>query len=360
MTVAEAQTLCLKQGTPFYSYRLPGERESVFGAQLDGEVAPFRQVGEQGKGFILVPFAESEEVPAWFIRGDITFREVTTDIEIRTGLSGTMGLTDIKPGQEPDISWEEYESQVAAMVAALKQGQVRKMVLSRTITLQERAYEKAAVWYTALADRYPEAFVFLVFVPGKTCWLGATPEIFLRQSAAGTETMALAGTRRVGTSGAWGQKEIEEQAIVTEYMAELLETVCGEKWRRQGPFSKQAGRVEHLCTVFRHEGKLTPGLTDRVRRALHPTPAVGGVPVGSALPMIRRIEGRNRRYYAGYVGPVSGWDWFVNLRSMELWPDRIRLHIGGGITALSDPRKEWEETELKSRTLLDIVQYSDK
>ena len=105
MTVAEAQTLCLKQGTPFYSYRLPGERESVFGAQLDGEVAPFRQVGEQGKGFILVPFAESEEVPAWFIRGDITFREVTTDIEIRTGLSGTMGLTDIKPGQEPDISW---------------------------------------------------------------------------------------------------------------------------------------------------------------------------------------------------------------------------------------------------------------
>ena len=172
MTVAEAQTLCLKQGTPFYSYRLPGERESVFGAQLDCEVAPFRQVGEQGKGFILVPFAESEEVPAWFIRGDITFREVTTDIEIRTGLSGTMGLTDIKPGQEPDISWEEYESQVAAMVAALKQGQVRKMVLSRTITLQERAYEKAAVWYTALADRYPEAFVFLVFVPGKTCDTG--------------------------------------------------------------------------------------------------------------------------------------------------------------------------------------------
>ena len=66
------------------------------------------------------------------------------------------------------------------MVAALKQGQVRKMVLSRTITLQERAYEKAAVWYTALADRYPEAFVFLVFVPGKTCWLGATTGAWMK------------------------------------------------------------------------------------------------------------------------------------------------------------------------------------
>ena len=64
MTVAEAQTLCLKQGTPFYSYRLPGERESVFGAQLDGEVAPFRQVGEQGKGFAVV--AEERDL-FWFL-----------------------------------------------------------------------------------------------------------------------------------------------------------------------------------------------------------------------------------------------------------------------------------------------------
>ena len=363
MTVAEAQTLCLKQGIPFYSYRLPGDQESVFGAQLNGEVARFRQVGEQGKGFILVPFAESEEVPAWFIRGDVTFRQITTDMDLRTVLGGTGEIIDTSLELEPDVAWEEYEHQVTAMVEILKQGQGHKMVLSRTVTLTERAYEKAAAWYTALADHYPEAFVFLVFVPGKTCWLGATPEIFLRQSEAGTETMALAGTRKVGTLGAWGQKEIEEQAIVTDYVAEIIETVCGEKWRQEGPFSKQAGRVEHLCTIFRHVGKLTPELTDRVRCALHPTPAVGGVPVGSALQMIRWIEGRDRRYYAGYVGPVSDdgcWDWFVNLRCMELWPDKIRLHIGGGITALSDPRKEWEETELKSRTLLDIVQYNDK
>lgn len=363
MTVAEAQTLCLKQGIPWYSYRLPGEHESVFGAQLGGEVARFRQLGGQGRGFILVPFAESEEVPAWFIRGDVTFRQMTTDTDLLTGLGGTGATMDTRPDPAPDVTREEYENQVTAMVELLKQGQGHKMVLSRTVTLAERAYEKAAAWYTALADHYPEAFVFLVFIPGKTCWLGATPEIFLRQSEVGTETMALAGTRKVGTGGAWGQKEIEEQTIVADYIAETIETVCGEKWRQEGPFSKQAGRVEHLCTTFRHAGKLTSELTDRVRCALHPTPAVGGVPVGTALPMIRRIEGRDRRYYAGYVGPVSGdgcWDWFVNLRCMELWSDKIRLHVGGGITALSDPRKEWEETELKSRTLLDIIQNNDR
>lgn len=363
MTVAEAQAFCLEQGIPFYSYRLPGEQESDFGAQLEGGVAPFRQIGERGRGFVLVPFAESEKVSSWFIRGDVTFRQITTDAGIRESLSRTVGGNDSKPGLEPDVSREEYENQVATVVEALKQGKVRKVVLSRTVTLQERAYEKAAAWYAALAGRYPEAFVFLVFVPGGTCWLGATPEIFLRQSEAETETMALAGTRKAGIREAWGQKEIEEQAIVTDYIAEVLSTVCGEGWQREGPFSKQAGQVEHLCTTFRRAGRLTTELTGRVCSALHPTPAVGGVPVGSVLPMIRRIEGRDRRYYAGYVGPVSDsgcWDWFVNLRCMELWPDKIRLYVGGGITALSDPRKEWEETELKSRTLLDILQNSGK
>lgn len=48
--------------------------------------------------------------------------------------------------------------------------------------------------------------------------------------------------------------------------------------------------------------------------------------------------------------------WFVNLRSMELFPEAVRLYVGGGITALSDPLAEWEETVLKSRTLLDIIE----
>ena len=41
---------------------------------------------------------------------------------------------------------------------------------------------------------------------------------------------------------------------------------------------------------------------------------------------------------------------------MELFQDRVELHVGGGLTALSDADSEWNETEIKSRTLLDLIE----
>ena len=41
---------------------------------------------------------------------------------------------------------------------------------------------------------------------------------------------------------------------------------------------------------------------------------------------------------------------------MELFRDRVELYVGGGLTALSDAEAEWNETEMKSRTLLDLIE----
>ena len=86
---------------------------------------------------------------------------------------------------------------------------------------------------------------------------------------------------------------------------------------------------------------------------------MGGFPIREALKIICETENRERRYYAGYLGPVYGngqFDLFVNLRSMELFRDRVELHVGGGLTALSDADSEWNETEIKSRTLLNLIE----
>lgn len=359
MKVAEAQILCLKQGIPFYSYRLPGESDRFLGAQLDGKVIPFDRLTGEENGFVIVPFRESEKVSPWFIREDCVFRNVLSDSDLRELLTGERGMAAMWTDEETDVDQEEYEKQVATLVNFLRNGGGQKVVLSRTLTFRVNAYEQAAVWFEHLEKRYPEAFVFLVFVPGELCWLGATPEVFMRQSEQEMMTMALAGTRPKAVAGEWGEKEKEEQAMVARYVKETLTSIDGEGWMEEGPFSKVAGGVEHLCTVFRRHLALTVEQTDRLRRKLHPTPAVGGLPVEEALAMIQRVEQRDRRYYAGYLGPLAEngrVNWFVNLRCMELWPDRIRLSVGGGITAQSDPAREWEETELKSRTLLDVVQ----
>lgn len=358
LSVFEAQKICLSRHIPFYSYRFPGERELHFGAQLQGTVKSFDRVGNWwGRdGFVAVPFLESKEVPSFFIHSEISFQDKTSDETLITLLTGRKPGEDRRWKTEDSICHDDYHRQVTAMIDELKKGNIRKMVLSRGVEVRAEAREMAVAWFHKLVDKYPEAFVFLVSVPGVMTWMGATPEIFLEQTQRGIRTMALAGTRPAGSTGEWGEKEVEEQAIVTEYISSLLGRFGN--WRCEGPFSKKAGQVEHLCTTFFSREQLSSVQVEQLRRALHPTPAVGGFPVQQAVKRIREIEGRDRRYYAGYLGPVgsdSTLHWFVNLRCMELFADSVYLYVGGGITALSDPEKEWQETELKARTLLDVI-----
>ena len=358
MDVLEALAFCLKRGIAFYAYRLPGEKSFCFGAQLEGEVVCLDSVENlaDSDGFVAVPFREDEGAAPLFIRGDVVFEGMMEEQEVLANLQQAERKkgVDVKPKKA--CSREDYRKQADGMIGALQQKVARKAVLARGIVVETDAYCRAPQWFESLALRYPDAFVFLVSVPGKMTWMGATPEILLKQEEREVVTMSLAGTRKVGSVGEWGGKELEEQRIVTEYIANLLQKV-GE-WSVEGPFTKQAGGVEHLCTVFKKNGQLSLVDVERLRRILHPTPAVGGFPLREALEIIRREEGIHRRYYAGYVGPWyrSGcFQWYVNLRSMELFPGAVRLYVGGGITALSDAEKEWEETVMKSRTLLDVI-----
>lgn len=358
MNVAEVQGFCLARNIPFYAYRLPDGKDVYWGAQLRGEVLPFRGVSDiWGKeGFVAVPFRETEQTPPLFIRQDVGFVNETEDSRMMDVLREcgreAKGMSSPLPG----ICREEYLDRADTMITALKRKAVSKVVLSRDIIVECDALRMAPEWFGRLADAYPEAFVFLVSVPEVMTWMGATPEIFLKQENGRAETMALAGTRRAGEKGPWGSKEKEEQQMVSVYMEHLLNG-RGE-WEKQEPFSKRAGKIEHLCTLFSHTGYLSSDETDRIRMELHPTPAVGGFPLRKAVELIEATEKYGRRYYAGYLGPVGPepvFRWFVNLRCMELFPQSACLYVGGGLTALSEPEKEWEETEMKSRTLLDMM-----
>src|SRR5438105_3059657 len=91
--------------------------------------------------------------------------------------------------------------------------------------------------------------------------------------------------------------------------------------------------------------------------ALHPTPAVGGVPKDAALRFIREHEGIDRGLYAGLVGWVGEGraELAVALRSALVRGRRARLFVGAGIVEGSSAETEWEETELKARALLDAL-----
>lgn len=90
--------------------------------------------------------------------------------------------------------------------------------------------------------------------------------------------------------------------------------------------------------------------------ALHPTPAVGGVPADEAFALIAQLEG-DRGFYAGAVGwcnAAGDGRWVVAIRCAQLSPDRRTAvaHSGGGIVAESDPDDEVDETTTKFTTIM--------
>lgn len=359
--IEEAQQICLEKGIPFFSYRLPGSRNFCFGAQLSGEVAgdcdPAAFLGRTG--FLFSPFQVCEISPVRFIRKDIALYEAG-DLDMLKAEPGKDILDTVPVGV---TGKDSYMRQADRFISVLQSGKIRKAVLSRVKTVFCDPYKNVTSWFAGLSETYSDAFVFLVSIPGEALWMGATPETFLSRSGSCIRTMSLAGTKKSDDFSVWGEKDREEQQIVSEYIETCFKDITGMSPEISGPETRKAGNVSHLCTLFTLNRSLSSVETGQLIKALHPTPAVGGFPLIEALHMIRDTENRDRRYYAGYLGPVysdSQFDLFVNLRSMELFRDRIELHIGGGLTALSDAETEWNETEMKSRTLLDLIECSGK
>ena len=83
----------------------------------------------------------------------------------------------------------------------------------------------------------------------------------------------------------------------------------------------------------------------------------GGIPKGNALTFLAHNENYDRRFYAGYLGPIQSnqTHLFVNLRCAQWEENQLTLYIGAGITASSISENEWKETVRKAETFLNAL-----
>jgi len=260
----------------------------------------------------------------------------------------------------------EFEGQIRLALEEIEQGRIEKVVLARSEAHNWPSRLHPVDFVGRLCGDYPQAFVNLILHPEWGLWIGASPELLLEmepahdRDPASTEphhwrrlrSMALAGTLPShGQAEAWGDKEIREQQVVDDYIAQSWKNRV-RNFRRSERNSIQAGPVQHLCTQL--EGESNRPLEELVVQ-LHPTPAVGGWPKAEALQVISEIERGSRQLYGGFLGPVASPDearLFVNLRTLQLRETQAHVHMGCGILGGSQPHLEWEETVHKSKTLL--------
>jgi para-aminobenzoate synthetase component 1 len=93
--------------------------------------------------------------------------------------------------------------------------------------------------------------------------------------------------------------------------------------------------------------------------ATFPPASVTGTPKMRARQLLRGWEPRRRGVYCGTVGlasPVAGSELNVAIRTVEFdVSGNAVLGVGGGITADSDPDREWDECLHKAAPIIDIA-----
>ena len=355
--LAKLQTALVMANQPFVSYRLPGQKNpvTVFGADRFHEFNTIEEVLHQNKGFVLAPFAEGKPI--------LWLKEVNVSEGYKADIKWLNGLTEVKiPLGKPDIPLtckDHYKQKIAKAIDYIKRGKVGKIVISRQLLRKwPGAFQKIGSLFKYLCDAYPNAFIYVANVPGSGIWAGASPEILLKSEKGSITTMSLSGTRKYQTGNSdWGRKEIEEHLWVSRFVEESLEKSGCTELQISPLHTVRAGAVEHLQTDYLATCKTD--LIPQLLKTLHPTPAVCGWPIPVARQLIGEIENYDRSYYTGYLGLVedtTSFNLFVNLRCMHLTGNHAVIYAGGGITSDSDPETEWEETELKSRTMLGAIE----
>jgi menaquinone-specific isochorismate synthase len=302
--------------------------------------------------------------------GELTERLVTRVTEIEASRPDPDGDRHEIAAIVARSNDDEFEELVAEAITAIDAGELAKVVLARQVDVAMTGPIELPALLRRWSRLEPACTVFSVPVT-EGQFVGASPELLVARSEGRVRSRPLAGTTgsRPGDDPDLGSaalfdssKDVTEHRLVVEAIAGALGPLSRDLDTPERPELVRLRSMTHLGTEIsgtldtRADGS-TPHVLE-VLAALHPTPAVGGVPGAAARAMIERLEPVGRGPYAGPVGfvdAVGDGRWVVGIRSATVAGADARLAAGVGIVKGSDPRSERAETDLKFRSVLDAL-----
>ncbi|MFD0797413.1 chorismate-binding protein [Maribacter chungangensis] len=356
----------LKKELPFVLYSKP--KEAVLNAVFQADNTLHEVVDYTEQGFVFAPFLDRKS-PVLLKADEVS--KVTFEVPLQ---QATAPIQEVSSNPDEE---QRYIELVQKAILEIQSGNCKKIVLSRTIHVS--LDKPIFVVFKELLNTYSNAFCYLWYHPKVGLWLGATPEILVKTSGLNFTTMSLAGTQNKEAGQErpdWSSKELREQQYVTDYIAGILAHRATDVLVNDVE-TISAGHLWHLRSKI--TGRFYKGMFKDLITALHPTPAVCGLPLGGSRRFILENENYQRTYYTGFLGElnfkketarnrnrknqensayrsvVTTSELFVNLRCMQKVKDSVIIYVGGGITADSEPRSEWSETESKAQTMLRLL-----
>lgn len=219
--------------------------------------------------------------------------------------------------------------------------------------------------YLALREASPAPHSAYLGLGDETV-LSSSPECFLKMSGRRISTRPIKGTRprmrdpeedeRQAFELKTSPKEIAELVMITDLERNDLGSVCefGSVTASQLLHLERYAQVFHLVSTV--EGELRPEISQvAALAACFPGGSISGAPKKRALEIIHELELVPRGLFTGAIGyfGYNGESQFnIAIRTVLIRDGRAEFHVGAGITADSDPQKEWEETLHKAAGIL--------
>ncbi|WP_435363632.1 isochorismate synthase [Haloarchaeobius sp. DYHT-AS-18] len=288
--------------------------------------------------------------------------DAVTDLPAMRPRGGSPGVLSTRRTTPKEV-WTE---QVEDAVGRIRAGDLRKVVLGCALEVGLAGEVDLPDVLERLRRTYPNCYRFLVQPTDEAGFLGAPPERLVKKSGRRVLTEALAGS--VGRGGTPEADETLAQSLVDSEKIQheqrlVVDTIC-EQLAPLGDVTegeqtvRKLNNIQHLQTLITADLDTDGHVLDIVE-ALHPTPAVGGLPPETAAETIRDVETFDRGWYAAPIGWFDGdgdGEFLVGIRSGVAGGRNATLFAGNGIVADSDPQEEWDEIQLKYRPLLDELE----
>jgi menaquinone-specific isochorismate synthase len=292
--------------------------------------------------------------------GDVSARSVAEELwEEAQRLAGVVPALSAPPAGDALLlhssAWEAgYRTVVERGLELVSSGTLRKLVVAvRQQLLLDRPLNPQQL-LSQLRQRQSGSCRFLWQVGQGPTLLGASPERLLTVRQGQLRSDALAGTAAAAAAGQLllADKDRREHELVVEAITTVLGH-CGLRARRpRHPRLARHGQLVHLHTPI--TAALAGQAPLAIAGALHPTPAVAGLPRREAMAALRSLEPFERGHYAapiGWVDSEGDTELRVAIRSGRLQGHQLDLTAGAGLVRGSVPDRELQEVALKLSVL---------
>jgi len=273
------------------------------------------------------------------------------------------------------ISRERYRENVLKVLAGIREGRFYQVNLAIDFYGKDPGLDPVVLHDLLLkANPSPGSALYI----GESRWLVSnSPERLFSLSEGTITTSPIAGTlplrgEKFQNENAHGDgpgeemfrgdpKEHAEHVMTVDLLRNDLGQICRPS-SIYLPRFLGVERYRHLWHLVSDvKGDLIPGLgLGEILGAMMPGGSVTGAPKRAVTKEIMELEGSPREYYCGSLGlldPERGLaDFNLLIRTVFQENGRIRIPVGSGLVADSDPEREYDEILAKLRVISDVLE----